>query len=58
MLTLDACLFSSCQKAELQDPPNKDARFVEVEECDSVNVNPSVDSEGWKGTVDVGFGFG
>lgn len=58
ILTLAACLFSACQKAELQEPPKKDARSVEVEECDSVNVKPSVNSEGWTGAVDVGFGFG
>ena len=55
-VVLAACLFIGCQKAELQESKQKDARSIQ-EEMDSVEVKPVIESKGWEGSIDVGFEF-
>lgn len=54
-----ACVAFGCQKAELvenADPNN--GRNATEEKTDTIIVTPSVDTSGWEGSIDVGFGFG
>ena len=50
-------LMVGCQKAELVEKPDREARSVQTEETDSVTVKPEIDMNGWEGSVDVGFNF-
>lgn len=54
---LAVCLMMGCQKAELIEDPEREARSVQTEDTDSVTVKPVIDTKSWEGSVDVGFNF-
>ena len=45
----------SCQKVELEE---QEGRNVQEEQTDSASVTPTFDTNGWEGSIDVGFEFG
>lgn len=56
--TMLICLVVGCQKAELmEDREPANGRNAPEERTDTVEVKPSVDANGWEGSVDVGFEF-
>ena len=56
--TMLICLVVGCQKAELmEDRKPEYGRNAPEERTDTVEVKPSVDANGWEGSVDVGFEF-
>ena len=53
------CMAIGCKKAELMEDREPDnGRNATEERTDTVDVKPSVDADGWEGSVDVGFEFG
>lgn len=53
------CMTIGCQKAELMEDREPDnGRNATEEKTDTIIVTPSVDANGWEGSIDVGFGFG
>lgn len=51
------CLMASCHKTEIGELEPNDGRNA-VEESDTTNVTPSLDINGWEGSIDAGFEFG
>ena len=53
------CAAIGCQKEELMEDREPDyGRNAPEERTDTVEVKPSVDADGWEGSIDVGFEFG
>ena len=49
------CILLGCRETEID---KADGRNVQEEQNDSVNVTPAFDTNGWEGSIDVGFEFG